>query len=44
MADWLEDTSQASAARLAHESAVFNLNQRRIALDGEAYTFEEFAT
>ena len=44
MADCLEEASLASAARPAHESAFLNLNERRIDLDGEAYTFEEFAT
>jgi hypothetical protein len=44
MADRLEVASPASAARPAHESAVLNLNERRIDLDGEAYTFEEFAS
>ncbi len=44
MADWLRTTSLASAARPADESGVLNLNERRIAWDGEAYTFEEFAT
>ena len=40
----LEVASPASAARPAHESGVLNLNERRIARDGEAYTFAEFAT
>ena len=44
MADWLEAPSPASAARPAHEPAVPNLNERRIAWDGEAYTFEELST
>ena len=45
MADRLEVASSASAARPAHESGVFvDLQERRIAWDGEAYTFEEFAT
>ena len=44
MADRLEGASPASAARPAHESAVLNLNERRIASDGAAYTFETFAT
>ena len=44
MPDGLEAASPASAARPAHESAVLNLNERRTALDGEAYTFEEFPT
>ena len=44
MTDWLQTASPASAARPAHESAFLNLNERRLALDGEAYTFEEFAT
>jgi hypothetical protein len=39
-----ETGSPASAARPAHESGVVNLNERRRAWDGEAYTFEEFAT
>ena len=34
----------ASAARPAHESGVLNLDERRKAWDGEAYTIEEFAT
>ena len=44
MPDWLEAASSASAALPAHESGVLILNERRIACDGEAYTFEEFAT
>ena len=45
MADGLEVASSVSAARPAHESGVFvDLQERRIAWDGEAYTFEEFAT
>ena len=36
--------SPASAARPAHESTILNLHERRIARDGGAYTFEEFAT
>ena len=39
-----ETRSLASAAQAAHESGVLNLNERRIARDGKAYTFEEFAT
>ena len=37
MTDWLQTASPASAARPAGD-------KRRLALDGEAYTFEEFAT
>ena len=41
--DWQGVASSASAARPAHESIVFNLNERRTAWDGEAYALEEFA-
>ena len=44
MTDPLEAASPASAAQPAHESPILNLNERRIANDGEAYTFQEFAT
>ena len=44
MTNRLEVASPASAARPAHEAGVLNLNERRIAWDGEAYTFAEFAT
>ena len=37
MTDWLQTASPASAARPAGD-------KRRLALDGEAYTFEESAT
>ncbi len=37
MTDWLQTASPASAAQPARD-------KRRLALDGEAYTFEEFAT
>ena len=41
--DWQGVASSASAARPAHESIVLNLNERRIAADGERYALEEFA-
>ena len=41
--EWQGVASSASAARPAHESIVLNLNERRIARDGEAYTLGEFA-
>ena len=37
-------TGSASAARPANEPIVLNVIERRVALDGEAYTFEEFAS
>ena len=40
--DWQGAASSASAARPAHESRLLNLNERRIAWDGEAYAFREF--
>ena len=49
MADRLAAPSPASVTRPAHVNSIssveiLDLNERRIALDGEAYTFEEFAT
>ena len=38
-----EVTSPTIAVRPAGESAVIDLNERRIARDGKAYTFEQFA-
>ena len=40
---WQRVASSASAARPAHGTVVLNLNERRVAWDGEAYALEEFA-
>ena len=44
MTDRLEAQSSASAARPAHESASVDPMERRIASDGEAYSFQSFTT